>query len=123
MLTLPPSVKIWLATEPVDMRKGFNGLTNIARGEWSKDPYSGHLFVFIGRGRDRIKVLYFDRGGFVLHYKRLERGRFQMPAGLDKRKTVTLEAAELTMLLSGIDLNARRLSAWQPSPSAIDNGC
>ena len=66
-------------------------------------------------------MLYFDRGGFVVHYKRLERGRFQMPQVDGRRRRVVLEPAELSMLLAGIDLNARRLSAWKPSQTAIDN--
>lgn len=119
MLTLPPSVKIWMATEPVDMRKGFDGLIAIAQDEWQKDPYAGHLFVFLGRRRDRLKILYFDRGGFVLHYKRLEQGRFQMP-DVDGAGTVRLEPTELAMLLGGIDLNARRLKPWRPPETAID---
>ena len=82
MLTLPPSVKIWLAVEPVDMRKGFDGLTTIARDEWKRDPHSGHLFAFVGRRRDRIKILFWDHGGFVLYYKRLENGRFQIVGSL-----------------------------------------
>ncbi|MCA9181686.1 MAG: IS66 family insertion sequence element accessory protein TnpB [Planctomycetales bacterium] len=120
MLSLPPSVKIWLATEPVDMRKGFDGLTSIARDEWKRDPYSGHLFAFVGRRRDRIKILFWDRGGFVLYYKRLEKGRFQIPAVRDGQHTVNLEGTQLSMLLSGFDLNVERLRRWKPVQSVID---
>lgn len=120
MLTLPPSVKIWLATEPVDMRKGFDGLMTIVRDEWSRDPYAGHLFAFVGRRRDRIKVLFWDRGGFVLYYKRLEKGRFQMPDVREGQRTVILEGTQLSMLLSGFDLNVERLRRWRPPKSAID---
>jgi transposase len=65
---LPPSVRIYLATEPCDMRKGFDGLAAIIRNTWKLDPYSGHLFCFLGRRRDRIKILVFDRGGFAVFY-------------------------------------------------------
>ena len=72
MLTLPPSVRIYLATEPTDMRKGFDGLMAIVRNLWSRDPFTGHLYVFISRRRDRAKVLWWDDGGFVLYYNHQE---------------------------------------------------
>jgi transposase len=122
VLTLPPSVRIWLSAEPVDMRKGFDGLLAIAQQQWSKDPYAGHLFAFIGRRRDRIKILFWDRGGFVLYYKRLERGRFQMPHVSQGQRTVKLEGTQLAMLLNGFDLNVERLRRWKPPQSMIDTG-
>ena len=79
MLTLPPSVRIYLAVGQVDMRRGHDGLAAIVRGQWKLDLYGGHLFVFLGRRADRCKILFWDRGGFVLYYKRLERGRFRLP--------------------------------------------
>jgi len=121
VLTLPPSVKIWLSAEPVDMRKGFDGLLGIAQQEWKKDPYVGHLFAFIGRRRDRIKILFWDRGGFVLYYKRLEQGRFQMPQVGNGQRTVKLESTQLAMLLSGFDLNVERLRRWKPPQSVLDS--
>lgn len=120
MLTLPPSVRIWLSVEPVDMRKGFDGLVAIAQQQWNKDPYGGHLFAFIGKRRDRIKILFWDRGGFVLYYKRLEQGRFQMPQVNGGQKTVKLEGTQLSMLLSGFDLSVERLRRWKPPQSMID---
>jgi len=120
VLTLPPSVRIWLSAEPVDMRKGFAGLTAIAEQEWRKDPYSGHLFAFIGKRRDRIKILFWDQGGFVLYYKRIEKGRFQMPDVSNGRRIVKLEGTQLSMLLSGYDLNVERLRRWKPPQSRID---
>ena len=120
MLGLPPSVRIYFAVEPVDMRKGIDGLRAQVEEEFRKDPYEGHLFVFIGKRRDRVKILFWDRSGFVLYLKRLERGRFQLPVLDLKRKQVHMEPAQLAMLLDGIDLNARRLSRWQPK--GIDKG-
>lgn len=79
MLTLPPSVRIYLAVEPVDLRRGHDGLCGIVRGQWGADIYAGHLYGFLGRRRDRCKILFWDRGGLVLYYKRLERGRFRTP--------------------------------------------
>jgi transposase len=120
MLTLPPSVKIWLATEPIDMRKGYDGLIGVVQTEWAKDPYAGHLFAFVGRRRDRIKILFWDRGGFVLYCKRLEKGRFQIPEVRAGQRSVTLEGTQLSMLLSGFDLNVERLRRWSPPSAAID---
>ncbi len=119
MLGLPPSVKIYFATELVDMRKGIDGLRAVVEQALKSDPYEGHLFVFVGKTRDKVKILFWDRGGFVLYLKRLERGRFQLPDVDRRHRHVTMEAAELAMLLDGIDLNARRLAKWRPK--GIDN--
>jgi transposase len=119
VIGLPRSVKILVFTEPTDMRKGFDGLGALvsAAGE---DLYSGHLYVFVSRRRDRAKVLAFERGGFVLWYKRLEQGTFKpLPPTPDGR--VSLDATQLSMLLDGIDI--RRVKAprhWQPSTTGID---
>ena len=78
-----------------------------------KDPGSGHLFVFIGKSKDKVKILFWDRNGFVVYLKRLEQGRFQMPAVDEHRRHVEMDAAQLAMLLDGIDLNAKRLAAWR----------
>jgi len=79
VLTLPGSVRIYLAVDPVDLRRGHDGLSAIVQGQWGVDLFEGHLFVFFGRRRDRCKILFWDRGGLVLYYKRLEQGRFRMP--------------------------------------------
>ena len=113
MLGLPPSVRIYFATELVDMRNGIDGLRGIVEAALKKDAYQGHLFVFVGKAKDKVKILFWDRNGFVLYLKRLERGRFQLPA-VGERKHVTMEPAQLAMLLDGIDLNARRLARWNP---------
>lgn len=116
MLSLGPGVQIVLATEPVDLRRGHDGLVTLVRALWNADPYSGTLFVFFGRRRDRVKVLFFSAGGFIVYYKRLERGRFSMPRVPEGASQIALDAASLTMLLDGIDLRAvRRTPMWQPS--------
>ena len=80
MLTLPSSVRVYLAAEPVDLRRGHDGLSAIVRGVWRLNPgFDGHLLVFLGRRLDRVKILLWDRNGFVLYYKRLSQGRFRMP--------------------------------------------
>lgn len=115
MLTLPSSVRIVLATEPVDMRRGHDGLCAIVRNEWRLDPFAGHLFVFLGKRADRVKCLFWDRGGFVLYYKRLERCRFKLPKIEPGATRVELDAVQLSMLLDGIDFGrVRRPELWQP---------
>jgi transposase len=115
MLMLPPSVKIYLATSPTDMRKGFDGLSALVAEQIGADVYSGHLFVFVSRRADRVKVLTWDQGGFVLYYKRLEAGKFRMPALKTRQKSVRIDASQLTMLLDGIDFSrVRRPIRWQP---------
>jgi transposase len=114
MLGLPPSVRIYYAVELVDMRNGIDGLRAKVEQTLRKDPFEGHLFVFVGKSRDKVKILFWDRGGFVLYLKRLERGRFQLPVFDAKRRQVEMEPAQLAMLLDGIDLNTRRLARWEP---------
>jgi transposase len=114
MLGLPPSVRIYFATELTDMRNGIDGLRAIVEGALRHDPYEGHLFVFVGKSKDKVKILFWDRAGFVLYLKRLEKGRFQLPVVDARRKHVEMEPAQLAMLLDGIDLNARRLARWTP---------
>jgi len=116
MLSLGPGVQVVLATEPVDLRRGHDGLVTLVRSLWRADPYSGTLFVFFGRRMDRVKVLFFSVGGFVVYYKRLERGRFSMPHVPASASQVVLEAASLAMLLDGVDLRAiKRAPRWEPA--------
>jgi transposase len=121
VLSLGPGVQIVLATAPVDLRRGHDGLVSLVQSLWKLDPYSGTLFVFFGRRMDRVKVLFFSAGGFVVYYKRLERGRFTMPRIPEGASQVTLDAASLTMLLEGIDLRVvRRVPMWQPAKTTGD---
>jgi transposase len=116
VLSLGPGMQIVLATKPIDLRRGHDELVTLVRTLWKADPYSGSLFVFFGRRMDRVKILFFSAGGFVLYYKRLERGRFSMPRIPEGASQIVLDAASLTMLLDGVDLRAvRRASMWQPS--------
>jgi transposase len=115
LLTLPPSVRIYFAVEPVDLRRGHDGLSGIVRGQWGMDLFAGHLFVFLGRRADRCKILFWDRGGLVLYYKRLERGRFRAPRLTHDGRAIEMDATELAMLLDGIDVRrVRRAEHWQP---------
>ena len=109
MLSFPPAVRLWLATAPADLRKSFDGLAELVRQHLHEEPLSGHVFVFRNKRSDRLKLLYWDEDGFVIVYKRLEQGTFRWPAVAEGQTSVTLRAAELAMLLDGIDWqNARR---------------
>jgi transposase len=116
MLTVSPGAKVYLAVEPVDLRRGHDGLCALVRGALKLDPYVGHFFVFVGKRGDRIKVLFWDRGGFVVYYKRLARGRFQLPRLTSETDRVVLDGTQLAMLLGGFDpVKTRRTEAWEPA--------
>jgi transposase len=100
------STKIWLCTGPTDMRRGFDRLAEQSREVTRLDPQSGHLFVFRSRRGDRLKVLYWDRDGYALWYKRLEAGTFKLPRLRETQQAVELRASELAMILDGIDLSS-----------------
>lgn len=117
MLSLSPAVRVYLASEPADMRKSIDGLGAIVRSQLGEDVYSGHLFVFVSRRGDRVKVLTWSRGGFVVYYKRLEKGRFVLPSIPPDAKQVQLDGTQLAMLLDGIDTRwVRRPRMWAPQP-------
>lgn len=114
MLALPPSVSIYLSLESVDFRKGVNGLLGIVRQLLERDPFGGHLFVFVNKRRDKVKILFWDRGGFVLYYKQLERGRFKLPR-IEGQREYVLSSSDLSMLLEGIDFAVvKRPRLWEP---------
>ena len=115
MLSLPTSVRVHLASEPIDLRRGHDGLVAIVRNEWKMNPYEGHLFVFLGRRLDRVKILVWDRNGFVLYYKRLSQGRFRMPKIDSGAERVEMDAKMLAMLLDGVDVKyVKRDASWSP---------
>ncbi len=104
IVSLPAAVRIWLATRPTDLRKSFDSLAEVVRQQLQGDPLSGQLFVFRNRRGDRVKLLYWDEDGFVIVYKRLEAGTFRFPAG--DAAGVEIRAADLQMLLDGVDLGS-----------------
>lgn len=114
MLTLPAAVRIYVAAEPVDLRRGFDGLAAATRSLIREDPLSGHVFTFLNRRRNRIKLLVWDRTGFVIVYKRLERGTFRL--GTVPRvgeRHLEVDAGELGLILEGVDLRgATRQARW-----------
>lgn len=110
MINLPCAIRVFIATKPADLRKSFDGLAALARDVIMEDPLSGHMFVFRSRRGHSAKILFWDRTGFCIWYKRLERGVFRFPKN-DSGK-VEIDAAELGLLLEGIDLagSTRRIS-------------
>jgi transposase len=105
MIALPAGVQVWLAAGATDMRKGFDGLCSLVHTQLSEDPYSGQLFVFRGRAGDRVKIIWWSGDGLCMFAKRLERGKFVWPQATSG--TVQLTAAQLSMLLEGIDWLSR----------------
>lgn len=119
MLTLPPGTQVFVASSPVDGRKGIDGLSALVRSQFGREPLSGQLFVFFSRRADRVRVLQWDRDGYVLIQKRLEQGRFRLPWQPTEQGHVVLEAAELLLVLEGIDLRgAQRRARWSPRRQA-----
>jgi transposase len=102
------ALRIWLATQPADMRCSFDRLSQLAASITGQDPTGGHLFLFRSRGGDRLKALLFDRDGYVIWYKRLEEGTFRFPRVSEGQLSVQIRPSELAMLLEGIDLSSVR---------------
>ena len=123
MLSFPAALKIYLATSPADMRKSHDGLAALVEHVLKENPLSGHLFVFRNKSGDRLKLLYWDRDGYALWYKRLEVGRFRFPPVEPGQTRMTITAAELAMLLDGVDLaSVKRTKRYQlPSAMATEN--
>jgi transposase len=105
---LTHGTRIYLATDATDMRRGFNGLQGQISSVLQQDPLSGHLFLFVNRRRDKLKILYWDADGFAIWYKRLESGSFQVPSFQPDQTHVEIKSDELMMLLRGIDLSSKR---------------
>jgi transposase len=120
VLSLPPSVRLFVATQPVDGRKGADSLMALVRDVLRQDPLSGHLFVFFSKRRDRVRLVYWDRNGFAMWTKRLEKGRFCPTFSADGTFAASaMEAAELALIIEGIDLaGARRRPRWEPRKTA-----
>lgn len=116
MIFLPEAVHIYAATQPVSLRKSFEGLSNEVRSVLARDPLTGHLFLFLNKTRTQVKILMFTRGGFTIVHRRLERGRFSFPERVIEGATsVEIEAHELSMLLEGLEVRRARSSVrWSP---------
>ena len=109
MLSFPAAVRIYVAVGVTDMRKSFDGLCAATQSVLREDPFSGHVFAFCNRRRDRIKLLLWDRSGFWVFAKRLEQGTFAWPEGQDETEALQVTMKELMCVLEGIDLRDARL--------------
>lgn len=119
MMSLPASVKVYLCLAAADMRRGFDTLSRMAAEVTGADPLSGHLFVFRSRRGDRVKILYWDRDGMALWYKRLERGTFRFPEA--EGESARVSPADLTMILEGVDLSSARQPRYVRSEKEVEN--
>jgi transposase len=118
MLSLSPSIRIFVHIEPTDMRKQFNGLHSIVTHALKQDIMTGDYFVFFNRLRQRCKILYWDRDGLVVWAKRLERGRFQVPSGREGELATQIDGTTLVMILGGVDLKSVQRRKRYQIPSA-----
>jgi transposase len=120
VIFLPRAVKVYFATEPASLRKSFDGLSNEVRQVLRHDPLSGHVFVFLNRRKNQVKLIAWTRGGFTITHKRLERGTFTFARQLVcDAKCVLIDVHELSMLLEGIDVERGRMSRrWEPASRA-----
>jgi len=122
-LTLPPSVRVYVAAQPTDLRKSFDGLSAAVAAIFGQDPLCGHLFVFRNRRGDQIRVLFWDRTGYCIVGKKLARGRFHLAGDVAAGAThVEVESAELSLMLEGFDLSdAMRRKRWRPQKTGTIN--
>ena len=120
MLFLPHSVRVFIASQPCDMRRGFDSLARVVK-EMGHDVFAGHLFLFMSKRRDRCKILTWHHGGFVLYYKRLEKGRFPTLTVHADSPVASIDAATLAMVLDGVDCKkVHRASFWEPKSQQGD---
>jgi len=125
VLSLVANMRIWLCIAPTDMRKSFDGLSGLVQAVFAQDVLEGHLFVFVNRRRDRIKLLWWDRDGLALWYKRLESGTFETPRPCADQSHVELDATEIAMLLGGVSLSSvkRRKRYTAVAGQAVSPSC
>jgi transposase len=116
VIVVPRAVRVYVATEPANLRKSFEGLSNEVRAVLARDPLSGHVFVFLNRRKNQVKLLVWTRGGYTIVHKRLERGKFVFPERVTAdARSVEIDVHELSMLLEGIDVTRARTSTrWEP---------
>ena len=120
MLSFPAGVQVYLCTQPIDLRKSFDGLCAVVELVFERSVFEGHLFLFLNQRRDRLKALWWDQDGLAIFYKRLERGRFELPRVANESTHVTLDATALAMLLGGVPLATPRRPRYA-RPTATRN--
>lgn len=120
MILLSRAVRVYFAVEPTNLRMSFDGLANAIRHALGYDPLSGHLFVFVNRRKNQVKLIAWTRGGFTIVHKRLERGTFTFPDRMTAdAKSIAIDVHELAMLLEGVDISrAKTTRRWEPPPRA-----
>jgi transposase len=120
VIFVPRAVRVYFATEPANLRRSFDGLANEIRHTLGYDPLSGHVFVFLNRRKNQVKLIVWTRGGFTIVHKRLEQGTFTFPARVTATATsITIDVHELAMLLEGIDVSRTKgQPRWEPPPRA-----
>lgn len=118
MILVPRAVRVYFATRPTNLRKSFDGLTADIRCALGHDPLSGHVFVFLNRRKNQVKLVVWTRGGFTIVHKRLEHGTFTFPARVtSEAPSVAIDVHELAMLLEGIEIaDAKTKRRWEPPP-------
>jgi transposase len=103
MLNLNPATRVFVCSQVIDMRYSFDALSGLVTSHFGKNPLNGHIFVFFSRRRDRMKLLFWDADGFVLYYKRLERGTFSWIQDLDLDTGGEIQASDFALILAGIN--------------------
>jgi len=106
MLSLGSSHRYWLYLGVADMRKGFDGLCGLVDSELAGDPLSGDVFIFVNRGRNRMKLLLWEEGGLVLWYKRLEQGSFELPKARSGATSLPIKWSDLLLIIEGVSLGS-----------------
>jgi Transposase and inactivated derivatives len=121
VILVPRAVRVYFATQPTNLRKSFDGLVNEIRHTLGYDPLGGHVFVFLNRRKNQVKLIVWTRGGFTIVHKRLERGTFTFPARVTGDATsIAIDVHELAMLLEGIDVaRATTKPRWEPPPPRV----
>lgn len=120
MLTFPSGVRLYLATEPTDLRKSYDGLSSLVQGSFAMEPTSGDLFIFLNRRGTQVRILFWDRDGYCVLMKRLEAGTFRRVKDADGVAQVEIDAGELAMLLEGIDApKVRRRKRYKKPPPPV----
>jgi len=119
MMLLPRAVKVYFATQPTNLRQSFEGLSNQIRHALGYDPLGGHVFVFLNRRRNQVKLILWTRGGFTIVHKRLEKGTFSFPAKITEGvASVAIDVHELAILLEGIEVDEIKTKPrWEPTPA------